>query len=88
VQVDGLVEGNVTARERVELNSKAKVKGDLVTARLVVADGASFVGHVAVGPEAIKSAKSLDLDIAIAEPKAAPAARVDGKAEPALAGRR
>src|SRR5262245_57799848 len=48
VVVDGDVEGNVTARERVELTAKAKVKGDLVAARLVVADGAAFVGHLTV----------------------------------------
>jgi cytoskeletal protein CcmA (bactofilin family) len=45
VLVDGDVDGNLTAKERVELTSKAKVKGDLIAARLVVAEGASFVGH-------------------------------------------
>ncbi len=54
VTVDGLVDGNVTARERVELTGKAKMKGDLVSARLLVAEGASFVGHCTVGPEAGK----------------------------------
>ncbi|MFN0132619.1 MAG: polymer-forming cytoskeletal protein [Phycisphaerales bacterium] len=52
VLVDGLVDGNITARERVELTSRAKMKGDLVAAKLVVAEGASFVGHVSVGPDA------------------------------------
>ncbi len=54
VVVDGLVEGNINARERVELTARAKMKGDLVAAKLVVADGATFVGHVTVGPEAGK----------------------------------
>jgi len=54
VLVDGSVEGNLTARERVELTAKARVKGDLVTTRLVVAEGASFVGHCTVGPDAGK----------------------------------
>ena len=54
VTVDGLVDGNVTARERVELTGKARMKGDLVSARLLVAEGASFVGHCTVGPEAGK----------------------------------
>lgn len=89
VQVDGTIEGNVTAKERLELGSKARIKGDLVTARLVVSEGASFVGHCSVGADAAKSAKSLDLDIPFTEPKPAPAAtRVDGKAEPVGAGRR
>lgn len=54
VVVDGIVEGNVAARERIELNSKAKMKGDITSARLIVAEGASLVGHVTVGPEAGK----------------------------------
>ncbi len=93
VQVDGTIEGNVTAKERLELGSKARIKGDLVTSRLVVSEGASFVGHCSVGADAAKSAKSLDLDIPFVEPKAEPraaavASRVDGKAEPVGAGRR
>ena len=55
VLVDGDVEGNLTARERVELTAKAKMKGDLVAARLVVAEGAAFTGHVSVGPDATKN---------------------------------
>ena len=51
VSIDGLVEGNVTARERVELSARAQMKGDLVTPKLLVAEGATFVGHVTVGPE-------------------------------------
>jgi len=54
VTVDGTIDGNVTARERVELTGKAKMKGDLISARLLVAEGASFVGHCTVGPEAGK----------------------------------
>jgi len=65
VTIDGEVEGNVSARERVELTSKAKVKGDMVASRLVVAEGAAFVGHLTVGPDAAKT-----LGSGIAEPKA------------------
>ena len=52
VTIDGTLEGNITARERTELTSKAKVKGDLITARLSVADGATYSGHCTVGPDA------------------------------------
>src|SRR5882672_9721633 len=52
VVIDGIVEGNVTARERIQLNAKARVTGDLVANTLVVADGASFIGHCRVGPDA------------------------------------
>jgi cytoskeletal protein CcmA (bactofilin family) len=54
VTVDGMVEGNVSARERVELTARAKMKGDLVASKLLVAEGAAFSGHVTVGPDALK----------------------------------
>ncbi len=54
VQVDGTVEGNITATERVQLNATARVTGDVVAAKLVVTEGASFTGHVTVGPNALK----------------------------------
>jgi cytoskeletal protein CcmA (bactofilin family) len=57
VVVDGAVEGNLTGRDRVELTAKARMKGDLVTARLVVAEGAAFVGHCTVGSDATKGQK-------------------------------
>lgn len=58
VMVDGLIEGDVIARERVELTAKARVKGDLCATALIVADGASFVGHCRVGPEATMEDRS------------------------------
>ncbi|MBX3377894.1 MAG: polymer-forming cytoskeletal protein [Phycisphaeraceae bacterium] len=63
VTIDGQVEGNVTARDRVELSAKARMKGDLIATKLVVVDGASFVGHVTVGPDAAKAAKPMELEI-------------------------
>lgn len=54
VAIDGVVDGNITARERVQLNGNAKMKGDLVATTLVVESGATFNGHVSVGPEAVK----------------------------------
>ncbi len=70
VMVDGLVEGNISARERVELTGRAKMKGDLVAAKLVVAEGAAFVGHVTVGPDAAKAAPHLAAGApSVSEPK-------------------
>jgi cytoskeletal protein CcmA (bactofilin family) len=83
VTIDGQVEGNVTARDRVELNAKARMKGDLIASKLVVADGASFNGHVTVGPDAAKAIKPMDLDMHVPEVKpAAPTGRVEAKPEP------
>jgi len=56
VVIDGDVKGNVTAREHVQLNGKASLRGDLVSSKLVVAEGATLTGHVSVGPDAVKNA--------------------------------
>lgn len=52
VVVDGTVEGDLVGQERVELNAGARVTGDITAATLAVAAGASFTGHVRVGPAA------------------------------------
>lgn len=49
VMVDGTIEGNIAAKDRVELSSKARVAGDITAATLVVAAGASFMGHCRIG---------------------------------------
>lgn len=46
VQVSGVVTGNVTAQERVDLLSGGRLIGDVKAARLTIADGASFKGNV------------------------------------------
>ncbi len=55
VMVDGVVEGNVTAHDRIQLNANATLKGDLVATKLIVTEGATFIGHCTVGPDAAKS---------------------------------
>jgi cytoskeletal protein CcmA (bactofilin family) len=52
VIVDGRVHGPITARDRLTLTANAQVQGDLTAGTLVVAEGASFVGHCQVGPHA------------------------------------
>lgn len=56
VTVDGIVEGNLVARDKVALNASGVVKGDIVAGRMVMAEGASFFGQCSVGPEAVKAA--------------------------------
>jgi cytoskeletal protein CcmA (bactofilin family) len=55
-QVDGTIEGNVVAKDTVRLNGTGAVKGDITAAKMVMAEGASFFGMCAVGPEAQKQA--------------------------------
>lgn len=50
--VEGQVEGDILAREKLELRAGATVTGDIVATRLTVAEGASFVGHCRVGEQA------------------------------------
>ncbi|HEX8875945.1 MAG TPA: polymer-forming cytoskeletal protein [Phycisphaerales bacterium] len=65
VIVDGPLEGDVIARDRLQLTAKAKVKGDITAGSLSVIEGASFVGHCKVGPEAVKLSDELGHDLEI-----------------------
>jgi len=56
VAVDGKIEGNVKAGDTVRLNGSGTVKGDITAAKMVMAEGASFYGMCAVGPDAQKAA--------------------------------
>jgi cytoskeletal protein CcmA (bactofilin family) len=42
--VYGKVQGNITVAERCELKSKCTLQGDLKAARLVIEEGATFIG--------------------------------------------
>lgn len=55
VVVEGKVKGNVTAIDRVTLEATSNVSGDLTASKLVVHEGATFVGKVNVGPDAMKN---------------------------------
>ena len=46
VHIDGKLEGQITAEERIVLNGSSQVQGDLVTKKLAIADGAVFEGSV------------------------------------------
>ena len=48
VVIQGMVTGNVTAREKVEIQTTGSVAGDVSSPRLAIADGASIKGKVHV----------------------------------------
>ncbi len=54
-QIDGEMVGNLNANGKVLLSATASLEGDLETARLEVADGATFVGRVIVGAKGAKT---------------------------------
>ena len=58
VQVDGLVEGNLNAKDTVKLNSSGVVSGDITAAKMVMTEGASFHGMCAVGSDSGKPASA------------------------------
>ena len=53
VTVHGKVHGNITVEERCELKARAQLIGDLKAARLVIEEGATFVGKSEVTPNKI-----------------------------------
>lgn len=56
IVIDGTAKGEILARQRLQIGPKASVQGDVTAGSLSVADGASFVGRVGVGPEAVSGA--------------------------------
>ena len=78
VTVFGKVHGNITVEERCELKSHAVLNGDLKAARLVIEDGATFVGKSEVTPNLI-AMKTPEI---VRTPDARPAAAVGGGVPP------
>ena len=69
--VEGQVQGNLNAADRVELRQTARLKGDIKATTLLVAEGAAFVGHCSIGPDAQKAPPILPTN-RIAEKEALP----------------
>ena len=46
VEIGGVVTGNVTAANRVEIKPEAKMVGDVKSPRILIADGALFKGNI------------------------------------------
>ena len=65
VVVQGRVNGDITARKRVELKAPASVVGNISTPSLVIHEGVVFEGHCAMGGAAAGRAERGDKRIAI-----------------------
>jgi cytoskeletal protein CcmA (bactofilin family) len=61
----GSFKGNLTATERVELSSSANVLGDIRAPKLVIAEGATFVGNCHVSPDALKGAEKSEFVVPV-----------------------
>jgi cytoskeletal protein CcmA (bactofilin family) len=53
-KIEGSFKGNLTASNRIELSSTAHVLGDVRSTKLVIAEGATFVGNCHVSPDSLK----------------------------------
>jgi len=58
ISIMGEVTGNVTARDRIELKSTARLTGDIRAKRLTVEDGVTFVGKSEVNPSGARQGPS------------------------------
>ena len=77
--VDGSVQGPLLARDRLTLTANAQVQGDLTAGTLVVAEGASFVGHCNVGPRANEMTGNAPITQANTQTTHAPATTTEPK---------
>ena len=55
VVVRGRVNGNITAKEKIEIKSKAELFGYIRSAKLVIEEGVVFVGKTEVNPNKVQS---------------------------------
>jgi len=58
ISVEGTVEGDLTASEKVVLRGTARVLGDIFSPRVVMEDGASFLGSVDMGKAPLSAVPS------------------------------
>jgi len=77
-KISGVVVGNITAEERIEIAHDGRVVGDLMAPRIIISDGAAFRGRIDMqnfeeGRDH-KSAPAPAVAAAPAAPQAAPAA--------------
>jgi|SRR5215475_11352723 len=76
VIVRGKVNGNISAKEKIDIKTKAELFGDIRAPKLVIEEGVTFVGKTEVNPNKVAPPPAVS--------NAEPAAR---NAEPAKAGR-
>jgi cytoskeletal protein CcmA (bactofilin family) len=53
VVVRGKINGNISAKEKIEIKAKAELFGDIRATKLVVEEGVTFVGKTEVNPNKV-----------------------------------
>jgi cytoskeletal protein CcmA (bactofilin family) len=59
IVIEGMHQGDLVARDCLQLSNKANVQGDVTATSLAVAQGATFIGRCIVGPDALANASRL-----------------------------
>jgi cytoskeletal protein CcmA (bactofilin family) len=73
ISVAGSINGNISAKDRIEMKATARVNGDIKSKRLAVEDGVTFVGKSEVNPS------GANLGSAESKPASPPEPPVDQK---------
>jgi len=54
VAVRGKVNGNISAKEKIEIKARAELFGDIRAAKLAIEEGATYVGKAEVNPNKVQ----------------------------------
>ncbi|MDX9703389.1 MAG: polymer-forming cytoskeletal protein [Candidatus Auribacterota bacterium] len=64
IVIEGKVWGNITADDKIEIRSSAELYGDIKANRLIISEGATFVGKSDVNPN-----RKEKVDVTMAKPQ-------------------
>ena len=70
--VGGEIDGDVCARQRVELLASGCIRGDVATPRLVIAEGGRLLGRCTTGPTVRRPERPASAAIPRANPRRSP----------------
>jgi cytoskeletal protein CcmA (bactofilin family) len=73
IVIQGSIQGNVEAADKIDIKKEAKLVGDIKTSRIVIEDGAYFKGSIDISKAASPAAKPAPAPSA-QQPASAPAA--------------
>lgn len=85
VVIEGTIQGNITAKDKIDMKSTAKVHGDISAKRLAVEDGVTFIGRSEVNPTGAVAGGSA---APASEPAPAPSPQSSADTKGGLFGRR
>jgi len=79
VVVRGKINGNVAAKEKIDIKTKTELFGDIRAAKLVIEEGVTFVGKTEVNPNKVAAIPTPSAPRAPEPPKVSEPARLPGR---------